>query len=187
MTIVINMNIVFYILMYQQLECTLLIEPEFWPPKASKVQHLWAICNFSTDERHSCWQNTFVIDCVKNRTAELWIIVWNKQIPVCELLITTVKIDYADYVNILRIESWESQIFIMIRILWGVLHGSLVKCLTCNPGVLGPSQTGFSGFFMGVSLGKTLQSPSLGLVKTRKEINIVSCRHGMTEVMLKAA
>ena len=42
----------------------------------------------------------------------------------------------------------------------GVLHGSVVKCLTCNPGVLGSSRTGSSGFFVGVSLGKTLQNPT---------------------------
>ena len=45
----------------------------------------------------------------------------------------------------------------------GVLRGSVVKCLTRNPGVLGSSRTGSSGFFVGVSLGKTLQSPSLVL------------------------
>ena len=42
------------------------------------------------------------------------------------------------------------------------------------------------GFFVGVSLGKTLQNPSLIMVKPRKEINNVSCRRDMTEKMLKA-
>ena len=50
----------------------------------------------------------------------------------------------------------------------GVLRGSVANCLTPNPGVLGLSHTGSSGFFVGVSLGKTLQSPSLVLVKPRK-------------------
>ena len=49
-----------------------------------------------------------------------------------------------------------------------VLRGSVVKCLTSNPGVLGSSSTGSSGIFEGVSLGKTLQSPSLVLVKPGK-------------------
>ena len=40
-----------------------------------------------------------------------------------------------------------------------VLRGSVVECLTRNPGVLGSSRTESSGFFfVGVSLGKTLQS-----------------------------
>ena len=29
----------------------------------------------------------------------------------------------------------------------GILHGSVVRCLTCNPGVLGSSHTGSSEFF----------------------------------------
>ena len=49
-----------------------------------------------------------------------------------------------------------------------VLHGSVVECLTRNPGVLGSSRTGSSGFFVGVSLSNTLQSPSLVLMKPRK-------------------
>ena len=68
-----------------------------------------------------------------------------------------------------------------------VLRGSVVKCLTRNPGVLGPNRTRFSGCFVGVSLGKTLQSPSLVLVKPRKDMNNVSCRRDMTEILLKAA
>ena len=39
--------------------------------------------------------------------------------------------------------------------------GSVVKCLTCNLGVLGLSQAGPSGSVMGVSLGKTPQSPRM--------------------------
>ena len=42
-----------------------------------------------------------------------------------------------------------------------VPRGSVVKCLTRNPGVLGLSRTRSSGFFfVGQSLGKTLQSPA---------------------------
>ena len=69
----------------------------------------------------------------------------------------------------------------------GILHGPVVKCLTLNPGVLGLSGTGSSGLFVGVSLGKTLQSPSLVLVKPRKDMNNVSCCSDMTEILLKAA
>ena len=69
----------------------------------------------------------------------------------------------------------------------GVLRGSVVKCLTRNPGVLGSSRTRSYGFFVGVSLGKTLQSPSLVLMKPRKDVNNVSCRRDMTEILLKAA
>ena len=69
----------------------------------------------------------------------------------------------------------------------GIPCGSVVICLTHNPGVLGSSHTGSSVFFVEVSLGKTLQSPSLVLLKPREDMNNVSCCHGMTEKMLKAA
>ena len=68
-----------------------------------------------------------------------------------------------------------------------VLRGSVVKCLIRNPVVLGLSRTGSSEFFVGVSLGKTLQSPSLVLMKPRKDMNDVSCRCDMTEILLKVA
>ena len=42
------------------------------------------------------------------------------------------------------------------------------------------------GFYVGVSMGKTLQSPSLALVKPRKDMNRVSCRPDMTDILLKA-
>ena len=64
-----------------------------------------------------------------------------------------------------------------------VPHGSVVKCLTHNPGVLGSSHTGSSGFF----LGQDTSDPSLVLVKPRKDMNNVSCRHDMTEILLKVA
>ena len=69
----------------------------------------------------------------------------------------------------------------------GVLHGSVVKCLAGNPGVRGMSSTGSSGFFMEVSLGKTLQSPSLVhvLMKPRMDLNNVRCSLHMTEILLK--
>ena len=69
----------------------------------------------------------------------------------------------------------------------GVRRGSMVKCLNRNTGVLGSSRTGSSEFFAGVSLGKTLQSPSLVLVKPRKDMNNVICRRDMTEILLKVA
>ena len=48
---------------------------------------------------------------------------------------------------------------------YGVLRGSVVQCLTLNPGVLSPSCTGSPRFFVGVSLGKKFQISSLVLVK----------------------
>ena len=45
-----------------------------------------------------------------------------------------------------------------------------------NPGVLGSSRTGSSGFFCGSVLGKDTSEPSLVLVKPRKDMNNVSCR-----------
>ena len=64
---------------------------------------------------------------------------------------------------------------------------SVVKCLTRNPGVLGSSRTGSSGFFRGTVLGQDTSEPSLVLVKPRKYMNKVSCRRDMTEILLKAA
>ena len=56
----------------------------------------------------------------------------------------------------------------------GVLHGLVVvKCLTRNLGVLDSSRSGSYGIFMGVSLGKTLQSSSIILVKLREDMNNV--------------
>ena len=69
----------------------------------------------------------------------------------------------------------------------GVLRGSVVKCLTRNPGALGSSCTESSGFSVRVPLGKTLQSPCLVLVKHRKNMNSVRCRLYMTKILLKAA
>ena len=70
--------------------------------------------------------------------------------------------------------------------LWVPQPSSVVRCLAPNTGVLGSNLTGFSEFFVGVSLGKTLQSPSLVLVKPRKDMNNVSCHCDMTEILLKA-
>ena len=61
----------------------------------------------------------------------------------------------------------------------------MVKCLTRNQGVPGSSRTESSEFFVGVSLGKTLQNPSLVLVKPRKDMNNVN--RDMIEILLKAA
>ena len=49
-----------------------------------------------------------------------------------------------------------------------VPRGSVVRCLTHNPGVLGSSRTRFSGFFRGSVLGQDTSEPSLALVKPRK-------------------
>ena len=46
--------------------------------------------------------------------------------------------------------------------------GSVVRCLTRNPGVLGSSLTRSSGVFHGSVLGQDTSEPSLVLVKPRK-------------------
>ena len=68
-----------------------------------------------------------------------------------------------------------------------VARGPVVKCLTCNPVVLGSSRTGSSGPFRGSVLGQDTSELSLVLVKPRKDMNNVSCRRDMTEILLKAA
>ena len=69
----------------------------------------------------------------------------------------------------------------------GVPRGSVVKCLTRNPRVLGLSRTVSPGCFSGSVLGKDTSEPCLVLVKPRKDMNNVSCRCDMTEILLKAA
>ena len=49
-----------------------------------------------------------------------------------------------------------------------VPRGSVVRCLTRNPGVLGSSRTRSSGFFRGSVLGQDTSEPSLVMVKPRK-------------------
>ena len=75
----------------------------------------------------------------------------------------------------------------------GVRRGPVVKCLTCNPGVLGSSRTGSSGSFCGSVLGQDIKNschsvlaqPSTG--KTQESMNNVICCRDMTEILLKAA
>ena len=69
-----------------------------------------------------------------------------------------------------------------------VLRGPVVKCLTRNPGVLGSSHTGSSGFVCGSVLGQLRHfraQPSTG--ETKESMNNVSCPRDMTEILLKAA
>ena len=70
----------------------------------------------------------------------------------------------------------------------GVLYGSVVKCLTRNPGVLGLSRNGSSGgFFTWESpwARHFRAQPSTG--ETQESMNNVSCLCDMTEILLKAA
>ena len=69
----------------------------------------------------------------------------------------------------------------------GLLRGSVVKCLTLNPGVLGLCRTGSSGFFRGSVLGQDTSEPQPSTGETQESMNNVSCRRGMTEILLKAA
>ena len=65
--------------------------------------------------------------------------------------------------------------------------GSVVKCLTRNPVVLGSSLTISSEFFRGSVFGQDTSEPSLVMVKPRKDINNASCCLDITEILLKAA
>ena len=59
-------------------------------------------------------------------------------------------------------------IILILEAPFRVPRGTVVKCLTCNPGVLGSSRTGSSRFFRGSVLGQDTSEPSLVLVKPRK-------------------
>ena len=74
---------------------------------------------------------------------------------------------------VLKRESIREDKFVCTLCQPGVLRHSVVKCLTRNPGVLDSSCIGSSGIFVGVSMGKTLQSPSLVLVGPRRDKNDV--------------
>ena len=58
--------------------------------------------------------------------------------------------------------------YVGLLVLSRVPRGSVVRCLTRNPGVLGSSRTRSSGFFRGSVLGQDTSEPSLVLVKPRK-------------------
>ena len=61
---------------------------------------------------------------------------------------------------------------------------SVVRCLTRNPGVLGSSRTGSSGFFRGSVLGQDTSEPQPSTDETQEDMNNVSCRRDMTEILL---
>ena len=63
----------------------------------------------------------------------------------------------------------------------------MVKCLTRNPGVLGSSHTGSSGFFRGSVLGQDTSEPQPSTGEAQEDMNNVNCRRDMTEILLKAA
>ena len=68
----------------------------------------------------------------------------------------------------------------------GVLRASVVKCLTRNPGVLGSNLTGSSGFFRGSVLGQDTSEPQPSTGETQEDMNNLSCRRDITEILLKA-
>ena len=68
-----------------------------------------------------------------------------------------------------------------------VPHGSVVTCFTRNPGALGSSRTGSSGFSFESVLGQDTSEPGLVLVKPRKDMNNVRCRRDITDILLKLA
>ena len=67
-----------------------------------------------------------------------------------------------------KVEDAGYQCFLLFPQCFRVPRGSVVKCLTRNPGVLGSSLTGSSGYFRGSVLGQDTSEPSLVLVKPRK-------------------
>ena len=67
----------------------------------------------------------------------------------------------------------------------GVLRGSVVKCLTCNPGVLGSSHTGSCVFFRGSVLWQDTSEPQPSTGETQEDVNNVNCRRDMTEIRVE--
>ena len=69
----------------------------------------------------------------------------------------------------------------------GVLHGSVVECLTRNQGVLGSSHTGSSEFFRGSVLEQDTSEPQPSTGETQEDVNNVNCHRDITEILLKVA
>ena len=63
----------------------------------------------------------------------------------------------------------------------------LVKCLICDPGVLGSSCIGSAGFFLGSVLEQDTSEPKPSTGETQEDLNNVSCGSDMTEILLKVA
>ena len=76
---------------------------------------------------------------------------------------------------------------VLLFTVFRVPRGSVVRCLTRNPGVLGSSRTRSSGFFLWVCpwARHFRAQPSTG--ETQENMNNLSCRRDMTEILLKAA
>ena len=71
----------------------------------------------------------------------------------------------------LALTGWDKKIFEKfpsLSLCVRVPRGSVVRCLTRNPGVLGSSRSKSSGFFRGSVLGQDTSEPSLVLMKPRK-------------------
>ena len=68
-----------------------------------------------------------------------------------------------------------------------VPRGSVLECLTSNPGVLGSSCTGSFGVFLWECpwARHFRAQPSTG--ENQESMNNVSCHFDMTEILLKAA
>ena len=130
-----------------------------------------------------------VTDFEMTFTGDLFKIAWKKNDFVFIILISQKKFDYGPLKNsgersraifALLLRMYPGQTALKLHkidlvdlsessliIIW-VPRGSVVKCLTSNPGVLGSSLTGSSGFFRGSVLGQDTSEPSLVLVKPRK-------------------
>ena len=68
---------------------------------------------------------------------------------------------------------------------FGVLRGSVVKCLTRSPGVLGSSRTGSSGFFRGSVFGQDTSEPQPCTGETQEDVNNVNSCRDMTEILFE--
>ena len=101
---------------------------------------------------------------------QLWALPIQQQIKIWSQKYGQIGIQLSDWVeNIVgkeEIALYEQ--FLLFPQCFRVPRGSVVRCLTRNPGVLGSSLTRSSGFFRGSVLGQDTSEPSLVLVKPRK-------------------
>ena len=86
-------------------------------------------------------------------------------------IFNNISINFSDALKSLKPHTPQSYIKMGTTLVSGVSRGSVVKCLTRNPGVLGSSRTGSSGFFRGNVLGQDTSEPqpSTGETQERHE------------------
>ena len=110
----------------------------------------------------SCFTTSFILKLW------VWLLLWTR-VALPNSLTHSMKVDQdQNAYYVLSHLDWHSLLRKYFSLTKRVPHGSVVRCMTRNPGVLGSSLTRSYGFFRGSVLGQDTSEPSLVLVKPRK-------------------